>query len=597
MFCSNCGKPTEGEQTLCPECAQQAAGLTNEAPVQPAENVQPAEPAQPAEPVQDTFQLNTPEQQPAKKDKKKTGLIIGVAAAAAVAAIALVLIFCWNGVSAFFDRTFLSPEDYLVKVESKAVAELTGELTQAYGTSMANTDRKATQMEMQLTVGDEILSMAEAALQQQGMEMELDWLSDIKLVLDANSNDDAIQASLGIGLGEDTILTADVIYDIAGPVIYMAIPELNDAYMSVDMSDEFSGVDMAGIMKKNMELQEALLKAMPSEAELNDLIDRYVKIALSQIKNVEKESDKITVDGVSQSVVVLKAKITEKDLYAIMAEILEEAENDKVLKKVLTAMSDYTNAVNELSGYDYEPEDLYEDFLSAIPAALEELEMMEENADKSNYLKLNVYVDMNGDVRGHELTVYTGGEKEMDPISYLTVVKGNTTYTEAELGEVIIEGEKTEKKDVSAGFYKLTVGEMKVGELEFENVTENSGTLRLIPSEEVMGQILEDSGIPTALLGDKLGLELSYAENAYSVKILVDSKTLIGLSMSAAVKEGGKISIPEGALDAADENDAMEWIKGMDFSKVISAMEKAEVPQELVDVVKDAVDMLQYYMS
>ena len=35
----------------------------------------------------------------------------------------------------------------------------------------------------------------------------------------------------------------------------------------------------------------------------------------------------------------------------------------------------------------------------------------------------------------------------------------------------------------------------------------------------------------------------------------------------------------------------------IDFSKVISAMEKAEVPQELVDVVKDAVDMLQYYMS
>lgn len=596
MFCKNCGKPTEGEQTLCPECAQQAAGLTNETPVQPVEHVQPVEYAQPAAPAQDTFQLNTPEQQPAKKGKK-TGLIIGVAAAAAVAAIALVLIFCWNGVSAFFDRTFLSPEDYLVKVESNAVAELTGELTQAYGTSMANTEKNAAQMEMHLTVGDEILSLLETALQQQGMEMEMDWLSDIKLVMDTNSNDDAVQASLGVGLGDDTILTADVIYDIAGSMIYLAIPEVSDAYLSVDMGEQITGEDVGMIMQKSLKLQRDLLKAMPSEAEMNDMIDRYVKIALSQIKNVEKESDKITVDGVSQSVVVLKAKITEKDLYAIAAKMLEEAEDDKVLKKVLTAMSDYTNAMNELSGYAYEEVDLYQEFVSTIPDALEELEWLEENADKSNYLKLNVYVDMNGDVRGHELTVYTNGEKEMDPISYITVVKGNTTYTEAELAEVVITGEKTEKKGVSAGFYELTVGEQKVGELEFENVTENGGTLRLIPSEEVMSQILEDSGIPTALLGDKLGLELSYAENAYDVKILVDSKTLIGLSLSAAVKEGGSVSVPKDALDATDQNDVMEWIGGLDFSGMISAMEKADVPQELVDAVKEYVDMLQYYMS
>lgn len=585
MFCRNCGRPTEGQQDLCPECAQKAA-FTNEIPVQPVEY------SQPAAPVQETFQLNTPEQKPAKKGKKKTGLIIGIAAGAAVVAIALVLIFCWNGVTAFFDRTFLSPEDYLVKVESKAVAELTGELTQAYGTSMANTDKNAAQMEMHLTVGDEILSLLETALQQQGMEMDLDCLSDIKLVMDTNSNDDAVQASLGVGLGEDTILTADVIYDIAGSVIYMAIPELNDAYMSMDMSDQLSGEDVTGIMQKSLELQEDLLKSMPSEAELNEMINRYVEIALSQVKSVEKESEKITVDGVSQSVVVLKAKITEEDLYAIAAKMLEEAEDDKVLEKVLTAMGDYTNAMNELSGYAYEEVDLYQEFVSAIPDALEELEWLKENADKSNYLKLNVYVDMNGEVRGHEMTIYSGGEKEMDPISYLTVVKGNTTYTKAELGEVVITGEKTEKKGVSAGFYELTVSELTVGELEFENVTETGGTLRLIPSEEVMSQILEDSGIPTALLGDKLGLEFSYGENAYDVKILVDSKTLIGLSISSVFTEGGNISIPSNALDMTNQADVEQWAEGVDFSGVISALEKAGAPQMVVDALQSYVDMI-----
>ena len=34
MFCVNCGKPTEGEQTLCAECAAQQAPVQPEQPIE-----------------------------------------------------------------------------------------------------------------------------------------------------------------------------------------------------------------------------------------------------------------------------------------------------------------------------------------------------------------------------------------------------------------------------------------------------------------------------------------------------------------------------------------------------------------------------------
>ena len=64
MFCTNCGKPTEGDEILCPQCKAAQENASAEIPVAeetPAFTVAPTEPA------------------PTKK-KKKLGLTLGIIA-------------------------------------------------------------------------------------------------------------------------------------------------------------------------------------------------------------------------------------------------------------------------------------------------------------------------------------------------------------------------------------------------------------------------------------------------------------------------------------------------------------------------------------
>lgn len=601
MFCSNCGKPVEGEQTLCGECQAKQIPVTNEETTaeQPTPEV--------VTPVADTFELNTAETEaPAKPKKKKTGLIAGILAAVIVVAAAVGIFLNMDSVNGFVGRTFKSPEDYLMDVESDAIKEYSAELMHNYGKALEsygknqNALQNAVKSEVGIVLGDDILAGAEAALQQQGMMMELDWLSDIKLSIDTNRQDTATQVGLGIGLGNTHLLSADVIFNMANGIGYVAIPEWNKTYLSGDFFDGMPMDQMQDMLTESMERNEKLVKALPSEEEMSELIDTYANILLSGITNVDKQTDTVTIDDVSQKMVVLTAKLTEKEILNIMEDILKTAQKDKTIEKTLKAVGDYANEAGELNFGYYEPVDMYQEFTDAVAEALESLAVAKGEASDGNYLKLKVYVDMKNNVRGHAVSAYSDGEKEGETISWMTVAKDDTIYTEAELARVRITGEKTEKKDTSDGHYTLYVDGEEIGTLKFKDLTETSGTLRLIPSEETLNNVLSGSGIPS-ILGQNLALEWSYdmqdAKSSSEVKILVGSKTLLQLTVSSEAGEGGKITIPTDVVRMENEADVRQWMQNADFDELVKALEAAGVPAELVETVKSYVSMLQQSAS
>ena len=167
MFCRKCGAPTEGDQTLCSNCAaEQAAVPCEETPVQVEEAVEVTET------VCDTFELNTADAVPAKKpSKKKGGLIAAIVAVVLVAAAAVAVVLNLDSIGAFVDRTFQEPEEYLMDVESDAIAEYSAELSQSYGQMLQNYKKDpaanngvAADAEIRFILGDEVLSVAEATL-------------------------------------------------------------------------------------------------------------------------------------------------------------------------------------------------------------------------------------------------------------------------------------------------------------------------------------------------------------------------------------------------------------------------------------------------
>ena len=590
MSCQKCNAPTEGEQTLCSQCAAEETCVSQE------EIVQTEQAPAPMEASADTFILGGADGKP---PKKKTGLVIGIVALAIVAALGLTAIFAWNTLAGFFGRTFQEPEDYLADVEKAAISEYSADLAQLYGKVLkayASSDT-AGEANIQLTLGNQLLTLAETALAQQNVTMELDWLSNIALSVNSNIQDSALQMNVGLGLGKTDLLSADMICNLEDGKLYLAIPELNPEYIYTDISYDVDTDALADALTAFSSISNNLENELPTEKEVQELIDTYAAIVLSGINNVEKSTETVTIDDVSQKMVVLTAKIKEKDLLNIMEKVLKKAENDKTLKKALNALSNYTNAVNEMNGGYYTEVDLYEEFIDAIPYLLEDLKDAKESTESNNYLKLHVYVDMQNNVRGHELDVYTDGKKSEETISWLTVAKGDTVYTEATLGEVLIEGEKTEKNDVSEGFYTLTVEDVKLGTLKFSDVSETSGTLKLVPSEEVMSELLSEINLPSSLLGNNIALELKYAENSYAMNILVGSEALIGFRLDSKTHSGGNISIPSNAIDASYAYSFAEWLSGADFQALLNALESANVPDELMEIAEYYVAMLQYYAS
>lgn len=591
MFCEKCGRPVEDDQTICSACAAEQSAVICE------------EPAVEEIPVCGTLELGAVDAAPAPKaPKKKKGLIAAIAALAVAAAAAIGIFLNMDSINGFVGRTFQSPEEYLADVESAAITEYSADITEVYGAFLKNyaANLTAGSAEVRLTLGEDLLSYAESMLQQQGAQFELDWLSQIRLFVNANVQETAMQMGLGLGLGDTDLLSADMILDMDKNTLYLTIPDVNKNYLSGDLSSQVAPGAIKDAFSQGMQMSNALIKALPTEEQVNKLITTYVDIILSEIDSVEKENDTVTVNDISQDMVVLTAKITQEDLLDIAEKVLKKAEKDQNLKDILTALGNYVNEIGAANSYAdyYEPIDVYQEFVSAIPSALADIEAAKEDTDDGNYIKLKVYVDMKNNVRGHAVNIYADGEKQEEPsFNWLSVVKGDTTYTKAELPQIGITGEETEEKGVSKGEYTLSVEGQKVGTLEFEDVTENGGTLRLVPSDELLNQALSGSGIPASLLSGNLALELSYntrdGQSGIEVNILAGPKALIGLGLTAKASQGGAISIPSNALDATNQDNLMQWVQGADLSGVLKALETAKVPTELIDIVRGYANMLQ----
>ena len=123
----------------------------------------------------------------------------------------------------------------------------------------------------------------------------------------------------------------------------------------------------------------------------------------------------------------------------------------------------------------------------------ETVESLQADLGSNISIKLKTYVDMQDNVCGHEISASVYGFQVMAPISWITAVDGDTTYTEANLGEIQILGESTESGSNSKGYYELYVSGSKMAKLEGESdglVT----TVRFLPGEGLLSNLLHHLG-------------------------------------------------------------------------------------------------------
>lgn len=640
MFCMKCGKPTEDGQTICPECAaasapvqEQPAQVPVEVPEEIPVEAPAAEPvfAEPAEepaavPFEETttdftsqtsenlFDLNFSAEEEKKekainpKQKKLVTMIVSGVLALAVVTVGLLGFLVWDW-GDWFQNLFwkLKPaEEYKNNVEEKAltdedssseIAVLRNGIVGVYGAlvNSVNQEEGSADVTLDVEIGDELISMLEMAVGSQlpeGMEIP----NKASLTLSSSGNQDLSQMDMGISLNDVQLMQLRYIMDILNAEGYLGIlaPEdMADGYLSMPLPEELTNSAYTEIVLD-------FVAELPSEEEFAQMVDKYIMLAFQQIQEVEKESNTIEAAGVKQNVTVLTYEISQETIVDIALAILEEAEDDETLYQLLQAFCQLMNEVSALQatpsdgyyGY-YEPE-YYDadDIFEQIPDLIAELEDMD--ADDEAIIVIETYVDSKGNIVGRQLEV----EDADTTIAYYTAVKGNKIGMLMEMesyGETVtLEGSGTVKKQsIVTGELALDVfgDEYAIIELDGFDIKKYTGTIRFKLGEDAV-DMLEDEldGIPVGSLLDiaDIALEMTLNTNSVSVGIVNGKNSLVKISLSGAMKESGEASAPNKSVSIEDTEALEEWLSKVDMDLLADQLEKAGLPDEIVDIVREA---------
>ncbi len=576
MFCGECGTKVEAEApvaevALAPEAVEPATEPVEqptEAPITAYAEEQGFTIVEPTEADEAPCELD---EAPVKKRKKGKFLKIFIPSVAVLLVAAIVL-----GLTLFKGlviKTFGSDEQYFQYVQDKALTSFNENyIDNYYAKFLENLKKDSTvTTSLNLTVDDDLAELV-------SIDGSLSWVNDLKLVLNQKTTADKSQINAMLNISGKDIISVDAIMNGKDNSLYLALPELSKKYLGVNMSD---------IMPTSTQLQSIsnadLAKALPSPETVKKLTDRYYKLALSHIEDVQKTSEKVTVEDITQKCTVITFEIDEDIAEEIAKAVIKELKKDDDVKEII---KDFEKVLKDAGVYNSD-ESLY----SSFKDALEEFEdEAGEISSEDGTLEISQYIDSSHNVIG---TVIDADGDEV--LNSITIRKGTKVATEIIIGEELeIVGNGEVKKNIFEGEYEIsfdgdTYCKLYVSDFDIKRYEkgELKGTYKFEPTDELMDVIPEEIGDVLSVLDPQLEFVFDDTETTSKteINILNGKKTLIGISIDSKIKESAKISVPSDSVDVTDEDAVNEWISTLDGEKVIAALEKTKLPDTFIEQV------------
>lgn len=609
MFCENCGTKIEDGAAFCPNCGNKVEAVNTESaaastqenvsenvsnanaqPVQTSvETVSNTTAAAEATPVSNGSGQNTQganlnfDVQNNQNKKRKFPTKIVIACTAVLLVVALVVL----NLSTIFGalvKTFGSGSDYMRYVEAKEITSLCKSVSKNYGDSVlkladSNTGAKA---DFSLSLSDKGADMINE-LASAGSGVDLEWLKDVKLNLDVNRSEKKNQVKAGLNINGKDIVSADLITDLENGDIYIAIPELSEKYMMQSVSESYDADTVENMNK--------LFKALPNQNTLDKLLEKYLKIAVNSINDVEKSEETLSIGDIDEKCTVLTFDVDERLLLEIAQKVLDEAEKDNDLKKVV---DDFVKAAEDIYG----PVEI--DYNEAISDAKEEvsyaLESLDDDGEK--FLTLVDYVNGSHEIIGRKLIV--SGE---EVLSYGTAKRGSDFEFELNAGEsFVVSGKGNESGSKITGEFsveadgqevvvieteKLDMNKMKGGELE--------GIVRFKPGSALNGL----SGISAPVAIPDFAAEMNFFNKGFDLRLLLQEDELVKLTTKAETKGSSNVDIPkeDNVCELDDQDDMQEYIESINFDDVINRLKDAGVDDEIIDAVEAFEESMSYAVN
>lgn len=472
-------------------------------------------------------------------------------------------------------------------------------LTNIYGALLSalggnRPDSYGYEMDMVLTLGQEVLDGVSQSFQQSGINPDASWLREIGLHMEMNYDGDLVQTIVDAQLGGNSVIGADVIVDIVGGMSYVGVPAIQDQYIGAKM-------DMSQMPDANAMLEEyaALVKDLPTDEELNALLSRYLDLVLETLTDPTTGETELSTGGISKKVVTTTYSFTRHNVLDIAQAVLTTAKTDAELEKVLDAFSKVVNEQGAKQaaegGYTWTDVDLHAQMLEGIEPALKDIQDEKQNAEDMELARLVIYADGDDQVGG--MLQVNNGYALMDCLQLYTLKQEDQSALFVNvMGTLYLAGtgEQVGSKfsgeyvisDMGGAFVHVEVQDfdteaLKKGELE--------GTVCLRPGVALLNNLGSSLPIPADLV---IELELDTSSerahiecNLYAAEVL-----MIGISMSSRTASSDDISVPESYTDASDSAQMEAWLEGVSLEAMLENLRSAGVPSDVVDLLKQSIE-------
>ena len=490
------------------------------------------------------------------------------------------------------------------KLESEDVV---GGVTGVYGTLLEVIGGKneimtngGVSMDMTVTLGDSILQNLGAMLEQEGLSSDVSWFKSIGIVMDVLYDEGLAQANMSAHLNGTSIVSAEAIMDILGSAVYLRLPELNDGYFggTIDM-----GMDMEDVMEQYNQMQQLMeeygdiVNALPSEAELSALLNRYIDAAKGAMSKPATGTEELSYGGVSQSVTATTYTITRTEILNILEAVATTAKSDADLEKILDNLVAWVDEKAAEQDPDYESVDVHAQLMESIDQFLEQVGELrgELESGETEDVAMLVFTAYTAEEQLVGLKLAANDGWDTMELQYFSLEQSGKTALYLNVGgQVQIAGTGTKDGNKANGTYTLQVNGtdmLFVTVKDFDTAAlkkgELVGTLQLRFSEEMIDEMRNSMLTPELTI--ELQLNVGGGKSNILLSVYNGSDLIFSLKLSTR-QISGNISLPSNYTDANDSQQMQQWASGLSFDRIISNLRSAGVPSQLVDMLEDAIE-------
>lgn len=461
--------------------------------------------------------------------------------------------------------------------------------TTMYGTMLGamggQTDTASrSEMDISVTLGDDLVASLGYLLEAHQLLGDASWLKEFGLGMDMNHANNMTKMILTLRLGDTDIVSAEIIQDLVGQMVYAALPGLNEQYLAAPAE---ASVGMMG----GGEDYAALVSALPTETALNALLTRYLNLVLEHVEEPTVSTETLSYNGISQEVTATTHTIRRSDMLDMAEAVMKAAQTDAELEQMLDKLSDYYNTQGARTaaenGYAWENVDAHQELMDGIEYTLANIAEARGDLEDEDFLQCSVFADGK-----EQLGIRIRAVDDEDTIeinAYTLRQQENTALLVEVKDQFCFAGTGTEKDGTAGGQYTLSIGGVEMACVEVKGFDTEAwkkgnlkGTVSLQLTEELFGY---DSFImpDTTLVMD---LNLAEEGGVIDCRLYNGSTSLLGISIRTKQLPGEAITRPTNCVTVEDGDDLIAWANAIDLQKLLQNLRQAGVPAALVDMLE-----------